>query len=174
MSRVHPSQERRLPWHFMGLAGAETGCATFLLPAPCCGRSEGCCWGRAGAKVGAAGGRPRRRAGGGACNRRRGDDSSGLPGQNVSARFVRWRTAGKALHRVAGEACLGDRGVQEAVLVGLTHICQVPKWQGPSLCAVPASNLGQNCPRSAAGRFAGGPWRAGQRRPVQQLCKPRR
>ncbi len=52
VSRVRPSQERRLPWHFTGLAGAEAGCATFLLPAPRCGRSEGCCWGRAGARWG--------------------------------------------------------------------------------------------------------------------------
>ncbi len=40
----------------------------------------------------------------------------------------------------------------------------------------PASNLGQNCPRAAAstswpGGLAEGPWRAGQRWPVQQICK---
>ncbi len=58
-----PSQGRRLPWHFTGLAGAEAGCAAFLRPAPCCGRCEGCCCGRAWAEVEAAGGR---RAGGGA------------------------------------------------------------------------------------------------------------
>ncbi len=61
-----PSQGRRLPWHFTGLAGAEAGCAAFLRPAPCCGHCEGCCCGRAGAEVEAAGGRLRRRAGGGA------------------------------------------------------------------------------------------------------------
>ncbi len=32
-----PSQGRRLPWHFTGLAGAEAGRAAFLRPAPCCG-----------------------------------------------------------------------------------------------------------------------------------------
>ncbi len=44
-----PSQGRRLPWCFTGLAGAEVGCAAFLRPAPCCGCAE----------VEAAGGRPR-------------------------------------------------------------------------------------------------------------------
>ncbi len=38
-----PSQDRRLAWRFAGLAGAETGCAAFLRPAPRCGRCEGCC-----------------------------------------------------------------------------------------------------------------------------------
>ncbi len=61
-----PSQGRRLPWSFTGLAGAEAGCAGLLRPAPRCGRSEGCCCGRAGAEVETAGGRPRRRADGGA------------------------------------------------------------------------------------------------------------
>ncbi len=61
-----PSQGRRLPWRFTGLAGAEAGCAGLLRPAPRCGRSAGCCCGRAGAEVEAAGGRPRRRADGGA------------------------------------------------------------------------------------------------------------
>ncbi len=61
-----PSQGRRLPWHFTGLAGAEAGRAASLRPAPCCGHCEGCCCGRAGAEVEAAGGRLRRRAGGGA------------------------------------------------------------------------------------------------------------
>ncbi len=42
-----PSQGRRLPWRFTGLAGAEAGCAGLLWPAPRCGRSEGCCCGRA-------------------------------------------------------------------------------------------------------------------------------
>ncbi len=51
-----PSQGRRLPWRFTGLAGAEEGCAAFLRPAPRCGRCEGCCFGRAGAEVEAAGG----------------------------------------------------------------------------------------------------------------------
>ncbi len=37
-----PSQGRRLPWHFTGLAGAEAGRAAFLWPAPCCGHCEGC------------------------------------------------------------------------------------------------------------------------------------
>ncbi len=63
---VRPSQGRRLPWRFMGLAGAEAGCAAFLRPAPRYGRCEGCCCGRAGAEVEAARGRPRRRADGGA------------------------------------------------------------------------------------------------------------
>ncbi len=61
-----PSQGRRLPWRSTGLAGAEAGCAGLLRPAPRCGRSAGCCCGRAGAEVEAAGGRPRRRADGGA------------------------------------------------------------------------------------------------------------
>ncbi len=61
-----PSQGRRLPWRFTGLAGAEAGCAGLLRPAPRCGRSAGCCCGRAGAEVEAAGGRPGRRADGGA------------------------------------------------------------------------------------------------------------
>ncbi len=61
-----PSQGRRLPWRFTGLAGAEAGCAAVLRPAPRCGCREGCCHGRAGAEVEAAGGRPRRRADGGA------------------------------------------------------------------------------------------------------------
>ncbi len=61
-----PSQGRCLPWRFTGLAGAEAGCATFLRPAPRYGRCEGCCCGRVGAEVEAAGGRPRRRADGGA------------------------------------------------------------------------------------------------------------
>ncbi len=61
-----PSQGRRLPWRFTGLTGAEAGCAGLLRPAPRCGRSAGCCCGRAGAEVEAAGGRPRRRADGGA------------------------------------------------------------------------------------------------------------
>ncbi len=61
-----PSQGRRLPWRFTGLAGAGTGCAGLLRPAPRCGRSAGCCCGRARAEVEAAGGRPRRRADGGA------------------------------------------------------------------------------------------------------------
>ncbi len=39
----HPSQERHLPWCFPSLAGAEMGCAAFLLTAPRCGRCEGCC-----------------------------------------------------------------------------------------------------------------------------------
>ncbi len=51
-----PSQGRRLPWRFTGLAGAEARSADFLRPAPRCGR--------AGAEVEAAGGRPRRRADG--------------------------------------------------------------------------------------------------------------
>ncbi len=54
-----PSQGRRLPWRFTGLAGAEAGCAGLLRPGPRCGRSAGCCCGRAGAEVEAAGGRPR-------------------------------------------------------------------------------------------------------------------
>ncbi len=45
-------QDPHLPWHFTSLAGAETCCGTFLLPAPCCGQSEGCCWGRTGARRG--------------------------------------------------------------------------------------------------------------------------
>ncbi len=96
VSRVRPSQERRLPWHFMGLAGAETGCATFLLPAPCCGQSEGCCWGRAGAKVGAAGGRPRRRAGGGAATGGGVMTAMGRRGRMCPPASVRWRTAGQS------------------------------------------------------------------------------
>ncbi len=40
-----PSQGRRLPWRFTGLAGAEAGCAGLLRQAPRCGRSEGCCCG---------------------------------------------------------------------------------------------------------------------------------
>ncbi len=36
-----PSQGRRLPWRFMGLAGAEAGCAGLLRPAPRCGHSAG-------------------------------------------------------------------------------------------------------------------------------------
>lgn len=53
-----PSQGRRLPWRSMGQVGVETGYAAFLVPAPRRGH-EGCCLGRAGAEVEAAGGRPR-------------------------------------------------------------------------------------------------------------------
>ncbi len=46
-----------------------------------------------------------------------------------------------------------------------------------SLCAVPATHLGQHHPRATAstpwpGGLAGGPWRAGRNRPVQQHRKP--
>ncbi len=49
--------------------------------------------------------------------------------------------------------------------------------RGPSLCAVPATHLGQHHPREAVstpwpGGPAGGPWRAGRKRPVQQHRKP--
>ncbi len=49
--------------------------------------------------------------------------------------------------------------------------------RGPSLCAVPATHLGQHHPRAAVlmpwpGGPAGGPWRAGRKRPVQQHRKP--
>ncbi len=52
-----------------------------------------------------------------------------------------------------------------------------PAGRGPSLCAVPAIQLGQHHPRATAltpwpGGLAGGPWRAGRKRPVQQHCKP--
>ncbi len=52
-----------------------------------------------------------------------------------------------------------------------------PLGRGPSLCAVPATHLGQHHPRATAstpwpGGPAGGPWRAGRKRPVQQHCKP--
>ncbi len=144
VSRVRPSQERRLPWHFTGLAGAERPACTFLLPA----------------------------AGQSSPTRRR----RGLPGRSGSPGSGACRThsylSGPAIGGVPGppEWTSSDRGT--ALWLSL------PKGQGPSLCAVPASNLGQNCPHTAAstpwpGRFAGGPWRAGQRRPVQQLCKPR-
>ncbi len=52
VSRVRPSQERRLPWHFTGLAGAEAGCATF--PLELFPMELGPRW----SKVGAAGGHP--------------------------------------------------------------------------------------------------------------------
>ncbi len=49
--------------------------------------------------------------------------------------------------------------------------------QGPLLCAVLAAHLSQQHPRATAstpwpGGSAGGPWHAGQKRPVQQHCKP--
>ncbi len=52
-----------------------------------------------------------------------------------------------------------------------------PLARGPSLCAVPATHLGQHHPRAAVstpwpGGPAGGPWRAGRKRPVQQHRKP--
>ncbi len=52
-----------------------------------------------------------------------------------------------------------------------------PLARGPSLCSVPATHLGQHHPRAAVstpwpGGPAGGPWRAGRKRPVQQHRKP--
>ncbi len=100
-----PSQGRRLPWHFTGLAGAEAGRAAFLWPAPCCGHCEGCCCGRAGAEVEAAGGRLRRRAGGGAAAGGGAGDSSGPPGQDVTKclrlLLCGGELLGKVLHRFA-------------------------------------------------------------------------
>ncbi len=103
--RVARPRDGRLPWHFTGLAGAEAGCAAFLRPAPCCGRCEGCCCGRARAEVEAAGGRLRRRAGGGAAAGGGGGDSSGPPGQDVMKRLrlllCSGELLGKVLHRFA-------------------------------------------------------------------------
>ncbi len=100
-----PSQGRRLPWRFMGLEGAEAGCTGLLRPAPRCGHSEGCCCGRAGAEVEAAGGRPRRRADGGAAAGGGGGDSSGPPGQDVTKclrlLLCGGELLGKVLHRFA-------------------------------------------------------------------------
>ncbi len=99
-----PSQGRRLPWHFTGLAGAEAGCAAFLRPAPCCGRCEGCCCGRARAEVEAAGGRLRRRGGGrqrgGGGWRQQRTAGAGCDETPPSASVQR-RTVGQVLHRFA-------------------------------------------------------------------------
>ncbi len=53
-----PSPEERDP--------EAPGCPSQGPTAPCCGRCEGCLYGKAGAEVEAAGGHPRRQADGGA------------------------------------------------------------------------------------------------------------
>lgn len=62
------------------------------------------------------------------CGRQLGDGSSGPLGQDVLDRLrllLRGgELLGEALHRITEKVSLGDQGVQEAVLVGLPHICQ--------------------------------------------------
>ncbi len=200
-----PSQGRRLPWHFTGLAGAEAGRAAFLWPAPCCGHCEGCCCGRAGAEVEAAGGRLRRRAGGGAAAGGGAGDSSDRRGRmwrNASVCFCAaencWAKSSTASpNRPAWEIgesrkrCLSDSLISakvshrwrswttnvDIVWPRARAVTFVALARGPSLCAVPATHLGQHHPRAAVstpwpGGPAGGPWRAGRERPVQQHRKP--
>ncbi len=183
-----PSQGRRLPWHFTGLAGAEAGRAAFLRPAPCCGHCEGCCCGRAGAEVEAAGGRLRRRAGGGAAAGGGVETAADRRGRmrNASICFCAaencWAKSSTASpNRPAWEIgesrkrCLSDSLISAKVMA-LPWLSS-PLARGPSLCAVPATHLGQHHPRAAVstpwpGGPAGGPWRAGRKRPVQQHRKP--
>ncbi len=152
-----------------------------LLPAPSCGRYEVCCWGHAGEEVEAAGERPRRRATRagflvwsppfasvrwrtGPCSPPR--HQRGLPGRSGS----RINGACRIPSNLPGSATGGAPGPPEWTSSdqGTTPWLSSPEGQGPSPCAAPASNLGQNCPCAAAsmlwpGRLVEGPWHAGLR-----------
>ncbi len=119
-----PSQgrlPRRLP---PGLAGAWTGGAAALRPAPRRCLAGGCCVCCAGAGA-AAGGRPRRRVDRGW---RPGGGSSCTPGQDVpdclSLLLCSGELLGEVLHRVAEQAGLGHGGIQEPCLVYLLNVGQ--------------------------------------------------
>ncbi len=195
-----PSQGRRLPWRFTGLAGAEAGCAAFLRPAPRCGRCEGCCCcGRAGAEVEAAGGRPRRRADGGAAagsGLETAADRRGRMWRNASVCFCAaenwWANSSTASpNRPAWEIgesrkrCLSDSLISAKVShrwrSWTTNVDIVwPRVRAVTFVTLRARsvavhsscNTPGSAPHSCNCFNAGGPWRAGWKRPVQQHRKP--
>ncbi len=135
------------------------------------------------------------------CSRRWGGDSSGPPGQDVTKRLrlllCGGELLGKVLHLFPGRsgspgsgACRtpsypprsATGGAPGSLMwtssdPGPAPWLSSPLVRGPPLCAVPATHLGQHHPRAAVlmpwpGGPAGGPWRAGRKRPVQQHRKP--
>ncbi len=122
-----PSQGRLLRRLPPGLAGAWTGGAAALRPAPRRCLAGGCCVCCAGAGGGGRGlpsatSRPRH------CRRRPGGGSSCTPGQDVpdclSLLLCSGELLGEVLHRVAEQAGLGHGGIQEPCLVYLLHVGQ--------------------------------------------------